>query len=87
MLELGKFSIDCHARVGEFALQCAERLYCLGTECRPIYEIWKNAGREAEIFQSRPELAAALRAQLEPSDIVLLKGSRFWELWKIVEEI
>jgi UDP-N-acetylmuramoyl-tripeptide--D-alanyl-D-alanine ligase len=87
MLELGKFCHDCHQRVGEFALQYVEHMYCLGEECLPIYEIWKKAGRPVHFFKNRADLVACLRKDLRPHDIVLLKGSRAKELWKVLEEL
>lgn len=87
MLELGKFSDDCHHRVGEFALQHVECMYCLGEECWPIYEVWKNAGRPVQFFKDRADLVVRLKSDLKASDVVLLKGSRSKELWKILEEI
>lgn len=87
MLELGKFSQDCHQRVGEFALKHVEQMYCLGEECLPIYEVWKKARRPVQFFKNRADLVACLRNDLKPSDVVLIKGSRGKELWKILEEI
>ncbi len=87
MLELGKFSQDCHHRVGEFALQHIEQLYCLGEECLPIYDLWKKAGRPVQLFMNRADLVDCLRKELRPSDVVLLKGSRSKELWKVLEEL
>jgi UDP-N-acetylmuramoyl-tripeptide--D-alanyl-D-alanine ligase len=87
MMELGKFSRDCHQRVGEFALNYVEHLYCLGEECLPIYEIWKKAGRSVYFFNHRADLVACLRDELKPADVVLLKGSRSKELWKVLEEL
>lgn len=87
MLELGKFSHDCHQRVGEFALEYVEQMYCLGEECLPIYEVWKKAGRPVQFFKNRADLVACLKNDLKPSDVVLLKGSRGKELWKVLEEI
>lgn len=86
MLELGKFSNDCHRRVGEFALNHVERMYCLGEECQPIYEIWKNANRPVQFFENRSDLVACLKKDLKASDVVLLKASRSKELWKVLEE-
>lgn len=87
MLELGKFSHDCHQRVGEFALEHVECMYCLGEECLPICEVWKKAGRSVQFFKDRADLVASLRNDLQASDVVLLKGSRSKELWKVLEEI
>ena len=87
MLELGDFSIGCHQRVAEFALDQVQELYCLGEECLPMCEVWKNAARPVHYFDHRTELVAYLRDNLQPQDVVLLKGSRSKELWKIVDEI
>ena len=87
MLELGKFSVDCHRRVGTFALNHVEEMYCLGEECLPICEEWKKAGRPVHFFYHRADLVACLRNQLKSTDVVLLKGSRSKELWKILEEL
>jgi UDP-N-acetylmuramoyl-tripeptide--D-alanyl-D-alanine ligase len=87
MMELGKFSWDCHERVGEFALNYVDQVYCLGEECQPIYEIFKKAGRPTALFLDRQALVEHLKAVLRPNDVVLLKGSRSKELWKVLEEI
>lgn len=87
MLELGKFSYDCHHRVGEFALNHVERMYCLGEECLPIYEIWKKANRPVQFFKNRADLVLCLKNDLKASDVVLLKASRSKELWKVLDEI
>lgn len=87
MMELGKFSEDCHARVGEHALNYVEGVFCLGEECRPIYDIFKKAGKPTELFLNRVQLVDHLRKILKPSDVVLLKGSRSKEMWKILEEL
>ena len=59
MMELGKFSHDCHQRVGEFALNHVECMYCLGEECLPIYELWKKASARCSIFKTRRILSLA----------------------------
>ncbi|MFI0434249.1 MAG: UDP-N-acetylmuramoyl-tripeptide--D-alanyl-D-alanine ligase [Parachlamydiaceae bacterium] len=87
MLELGQFSCDCHRRVAEFALNHVDHMYCLGEECLPIYDVWKRAGRPVELFEDRAHLVACLKKDLKPSDVVLLKGSRSKELWKVLDEI
>jgi len=87
MAELGKFSHDCHQRVGEFALNHVEQMYCFGVECLPIYEVWKRAGRPVRLFHHRADLVECLKSHLKPSDVVLLKGSRSKELWKVLDEM
>lgn len=87
MMELGTFSTSCHHEVGKFALEHVEQMYCLGEECTPIHELWKKEGREVALFTDRKELVACLRSKLAPNDVVLLKGSRSKELWKVLEEL
>ena len=87
MRELGKFSASCHASVGKYALDKVDLMYCLGEECLPIRAVWQNAGRPVKFFHHRQELALALKADLQQSDVILLKGSRPWELWKLLEEL
>lgn len=87
MMELGHFSDECHQRVGEFALNYVDKMYCFGAECLPIVEVWKKANRPVELFMERSELISTLKKNLKPADVVLLKGSRSKELWKILEEL
>lgn len=87
MMELGKFSDECHRKVGEFALNCVDEIYCYGEECRPIYDVWKSAGKPVELFHDFEELLSCLRTALKPSDVVLIKGSRSKQMWKILEQL
>lgn len=86
MAELGKFSEECHQRVGEWALKYVDYIYCLGRECLPIYDVWRKAGRFIELFENRLDMVEALRKFLKPKDVVLLKGSLSKEIWKVLEE-
>lgn len=87
MMELGKFSDECHRKVGEHALNIVDRVYCFGVECKPIYELWKGKNKPAALFLDRNEMIDLLRNELQPDDVVLLKGSRSKQLWKVLEEI
>ncbi|MBA3817089.1 MAG: UDP-N-acetylmuramoyl-tripeptide--D-alanyl-D-alanine ligase, partial [Parachlamydiaceae bacterium] len=87
MLELGKFSEQCHLAVGEHALNCVDSMLCFGEGCAPIHECWQKAGRHVLWTQDRSLLVNALQAELKLGDVVLLKGSRAKGLWKIIEEL
>ncbi len=86
MFELGKFSEGCHKAVGEFALKHVDKLICMGKGCQPIVDLWKNQGRPVEFHLQRQEVLAALKQEAKPGDVVLLKGSRGNQLWKVLEE-
>lgn len=87
MLELGKFSIQCHKNVAIKALDHVDMMMLLGKECVPIFDHWKENKKPVELFLNRPELVNSLKTKLMPGDVVLLKGSSANQLWKILEEI
>ena len=57
----------------------------VGALARHTYEALSEAGLAATHFNSKPELAAALLAQLQLGDVVLLKGSRSAALEEVTE--
>lgn len=87
MMELGKFSDECHRSVGRHALNLVDQVYCFGVECRPILEVWNSAKKPANLFLDQSEMINKLRCDLKAGDVVLLKGSRSKQLWKVLEEI
>jgi UDP-N-acetylmuramoyl-tripeptide--D-alanyl-D-alanine ligase len=87
MVELGKFSKQSHRNVGQYALQYFDWMFCFGEECLPILECWQEAGRPVMWTEKRQDLIDSLRAQLSPGDVVLLKGSRLKEVWKVLDEL
>ncbi len=87
MLELGSFSFSCHQNVAATALENVDILYCLGSDCQPMYELWKTKGKPVYWFDQRDSLINALRQDLKKADVVLLKGSNSHMLWKVLEEL
>lgn len=87
MVELGNFSAQCHENVGRYALERVDEMLCLGEPCKHIQKVWKEAGRSAEVFSNRKDLVIALQKILRCGDVVLLKGSRAKEMWKVLEEL
>ena len=64
MVNLGRFSLECHYRVGLHALTSADVLYCLGEECEAIVNVWKEAGRSVFWTLSLDELTEQLKNDL-----------------------
>ena len=87
IVELGKFSEACHRAVGEYALDRVDHLFCFGDDCLPIAERWLAVERRVVWGENRGEVVAALRKELQPGDVVLLKGSRAKEVWKVLDEL
>lgn len=87
MLELGKFSRPCHIDVGTFALRHLDYLFCYGQECSHIKRVWDQAGKPATWGMERSEILEELRRTAQEGDVVLLKGSRSKQVWKVLEEL
>lgn len=86
MMELGKFSENCHREIGRFSIPHLDHLICYGEECRPIVEEWKKAGKEVYMADDFRDLQCKLEKLVKRDDVVLLKGSNSKQLWKLVEE-
>jgi len=87
MLELGKFSSKCHAEVGKYAIDKVDALFCLGQECQQIVNTWNGADRLGRLFHDQNELIEALKKNIEPGDVVLVKGSSAKKMWKVIEQV
>lgn len=86
MLELGKFSDQCHIEVAEEALKKVDYLFCYGVECLPMIEVWKRHNRQAFYFESHAALVQELKCHVAEGDVVLIKGSRGKQMWKVLDE-
>lgn len=86
MLELGAFSLACHQRVGEEALNYFDQLFCFGEECQVIVDIWKKNGKPAQLYSDHQSIVNALGKVVCTGDVVLLKGSNSKQIWKVFEE-
>lgn len=87
MLELGELTEPHHRSVGEHALDTIDEMFCLGEGCKPIAEVWKEGKKNCHLFIHREDLVKALRKQVQPGDVVLIKGSRLKQMWKVIDEI
>ncbi|MFA6915719.1 MAG: UDP-N-acetylmuramoyl-tripeptide--D-alanyl-D-alanine ligase [Parachlamydiales bacterium] len=87
MLELGDLTEKHHRAVGEHALTTVDEIFCLGEGCKPIEDVWKVNKKPCHLFIERNELIDALRKTVQPGDVVLVKGSRLKQMWKVIEEI
>lgn len=85
MLDLGKFSEKCHQEVAQAALLQVDSMFCLGNECLVIKKCWEEAGRTVFWYNDLSQLITALQKNACADDVILLKGSRANELWKVLE--
>ncbi|MDB6081392.1 MAG: murF [Chlamydiia bacterium] len=85
MRELGKFSDECHKNVGKYAINTADMLFCLGENCQPLVDTWKEACLPVYWFLDFNELLEQLQKMVVPGDVVLVKGARSLQLERVVE--
>jgi UDP-N-acetylmuramoyl-tripeptide--D-alanyl-D-alanine ligase len=85
MGELGEEATAMHAEIGSYARQAGiEVLYALGELSRNAVEAF---GNDARHFSSIETLAGVLTQEMSSSTVVLVKGSRFMRMERVVEAI
>ena len=85
MGELGAEAIALHAEIGRYAKAPGmKQLMTLGDLIRHSSDAF---GPGASHYKSAADLTAALAAQMQPTSVVLVKGSRFMGMEKIVHSI
>ncbi len=90
MLELGAGSEAAHAQAGRLACESGlDRIYLFGEETRAGEQVCRALcpQRLALWTADIGQLTAALRAELEPGDLVLIKGSRGMALERLLEPL
>ncbi len=87
MAHQGHLSHAHHAEIGELALKCVDELLCIGAECAPMVEIFKQAGRPVELFSDLEEMKRRLGGLVQAGDVVLIKGENSQKLWQIMDDI
>ncbi len=90
MLELGKYSVQEHEKVGELVAKTADMLLTLGMRSRNIAETaLENGMSEKVVFQYDDinRTSAELLTMIQPNDIILVKASQSMRAEKIVEQL
>ncbi|MCK9344550.1 MAG: UDP-N-acetylmuramoyl-tripeptide--D-alanyl-D-alanine ligase [Candidatus Pacebacteria bacterium] len=90
MLELGKYTIDEHKKLGSQAGSFADIIIAVGPRARYIVEgALGNDMDERNIleFDNSKEAGKTLEGLLKEGDIVLVKGSQGMRMERIVEEV
>lgn len=85
MGEIGEMSAQCHDEIGGYARSAGiDRLFALGEHSTLAA---RNFGAGGEHFGSVEALADAVRPLLSPDVVVLVKGSRFMRMERVVEAL
>jgi UDP-N-acetylmuramoyl-tripeptide--D-alanyl-D-alanine ligase len=88
MLELGAFEAEAHRALGEEAARAGlAALAAFGPRARATAEAARAAGLEAFHTEDLDALVRWARATLQPSDVLLVKGSRGMKLERLVEAL
>lgn len=90
MLELGDYEEEGHRKVGGRAAAVVQVLVTVGTRARWIAEEARLCGLPPEAihsFDTAEEAIAWLRTQVQPQDVILVKGSHAMHLEQVVEAL
>lgn len=90
MLELGRYSVAEHERIGRLAAEHADMIISVGVRARKIVDAACAAGfPEEKTISYKDSLAAteAIPALLQKGDVVLVKGSQSVRTERIVEAL
>ncbi|MEO3923451.1 UDP-N-acetylmuramoyl-tripeptide--D-alanyl-D-alanine ligase [Micromonosporaceae bacterium B7E4] len=90
MAELGDFERDGHEQVGRLAAELGvDRLIVVGEPAAPIHDgaaAMANWGGESVLVSDQAAAVEALRRELRPGDVVLVKGSRY-RTWEVADAL
>ncbi|MBN2602261.1 MAG: UDP-N-acetylmuramoyl-tripeptide--D-alanyl-D-alanine ligase [Candidatus Marinimicrobia bacterium] len=89
MFELGKLSQDCHEKTGQIINKSPiDLLFTYGPLTQITHNTVEKAGKiECRHFSQKRDLIAALKAEIQADDTLLIKGSRGNKLEEIIEGI
>ncbi|MBI4086069.1 MAG: UDP-N-acetylmuramoyl-tripeptide--D-alanyl-D-alanine ligase [Candidatus Liptonbacteria bacterium] len=90
MLEIGKYTLEAHERVGKLAAEFVDALVTVGPAAKLIAEAARKNGipkRNIHSFDTVDNAVEPVENLIKKGDLILVKGSRAMELEKIVEGI
>lgn len=90
MLEIGKYAMQAHEKIGTIAAKVADVLFAIGPRAKFIAEGARAAGmpkKNIYEFDTAEEAKDAVLDVLKKGDLVLVKASHAMQLDKVVDEI
>ncbi|MBI2409758.1 hypothetical protein HYV30_01810 [Candidatus Kaiserbacteria bacterium] len=85
MLELGRYSVMEHERVGALADESADIIVAVGIRARAFAAAAQRA--QALVFENSRAAAAELPNLVQPGDVILIKGSQSIRTERVVEAL
>ena len=87
-MELGRYSVAEHEKVGETVSEAADIFYAVGPRMKAAGEKALEAGlKTVEFFSDSRAAGDALRKIIKAGDIVLVKGSQSLRMERVVEQV
>jgi len=90
MLEIGKYAMQAHEKIGAIAAKVADQLVLVGPRAKFIAQGARGDGmakRNIQEFETAEDAKAAIREMIRSGDLILVKGSHSMQLDKVVEAI
>lgn len=90
MLEIGKYAMEEHEKIGSLAADILDQLICVGPRAKFIAEGARKAGfpkKNIQMFDVVEDACEPLQALIKKGDLILIKASRGIHLDSAVEEI
>lgn len=90
MLELGRYSMEEHERIGAMAAGQTDVLVAVGSRSKAMAAAAKKAGMPEDTvlwFETSKEAAEALKPLMQEGDAVLIKGSQGIRMERIAEKL
>lgn len=90
MLEIGKYAMQAHEKIGAIAAKVLDQLVVVGPRAKFIGQGARAGGmpkRNVQEFENAEEAKGVVLELLRKGDMVLIKGSHAMQLDKVVEEI
>ncbi|MEK7151762.1 MAG: Mur ligase family protein [Patescibacteria group bacterium] len=89
MRELGKYGVDAHNAIGNFAVECCDILVTVGAAGKIIADaaLGKLSGESVFSFNTSEEAKLKVREIIKEGDVILVKGSRSMKMEVVVDEI
>jgi UDP-N-acetylmuramoyl-tripeptide--D-alanyl-D-alanine ligase len=84
MLELGKYTVEEHRKIGVLATRVADVVIGVGVRAKFMVE---EPSKKFHWFSSSQEAATYLFAELKDEDVVLVKGSQGMRMERVVEAL
>ncbi len=89
MLEMGEFEEEAHRIVGRRVAEVADACFTVGPRARFIHDEFRQRRPDfpADHFDSKDELAEAMRGFISEGDLVLVKGSRGVQMETVIDAL